>query len=949
MAKATKANKDFMTIERLKAEAVRAAEQAVSEAQANAAAKGETLSNQQVNQIKRTVTAWAQLSQRMQYSKADIRDMLATQYGIGTSTEAMRAGLTQSAAAADKVGHSSAAVRKEIIVLAHEAATGSWKNFVGSFLVLGERIDLLGKVASPAGVGLAAVAAVAAAFAIAAAKGYQESERLNAALANTGGFAGRTAGQVNEVADALGGISGGVTKAQDVLAGLIETGKFSGDTLESVAKSVLVMSEATGQDADKVIDSYAKMSDGVAKWADEQNQQYHFLSLAQYEHIKALEDMGEKGKAEKAVADALTDALGSQQKQLGWLPAAWHAVGDAAESAWRKMMNLGKPTAAEDKLADLQEQLATAKASLASNEPQILMNGAVVPQNQNALKAQIADLQNQISNQQAFVDNEQKFAAQQAQNAQIHQAAIDADNALSKSIDSLDKGYAKSEALRKLYQQFAALKKEYENTGVLPEKYQGVSFNVHTGDFSGGLYDKAVADINDRYKQTPKHQKAYTDDAATRMLQEASQTQATLEQQLDTHEKIGVEQEKQVKFEQMIADLKTKKSLTADQKSLLASFQQVDVALRQNTELEKQVAAQQALNKLKAAAVSIDADIASYQQSQTQQYDRQLSAIGMGSDAQKQAEAVKSIYAKYQQEQEKLNKAARDTGMSNSVYTDETAKIQAGLQQSLKDYSTYYAALKEKERDWTNGAATAMADYLDDANNRMKQTERLFDDVTGGMEDAWVNFAQTGKLSFASLTTSVLADLDRMAAKAAISGLLGSLASIGGSLAGGYFSSNTGVATVASNALSGDSLDNLMSLTKGFGTYAAGGVLSGPGSGTSDSILIRASNGEGILTAATVDRLGGASAIDALNRGGSIDHLARYATGGVVGAVSTVSPRASGTTVALTVQTSDSGGGLTADDAKWLQGQLKNLVDARIAAKMKGQGGYAWQQKWASV
>ncbi|MFP3570116.1 hypothetical protein SB772_39400, partial [Paraburkholderia sp. SIMBA_030] len=89
-----------------------------------------------------------------------------------------------------------------------------------------------------------------------------------------------------------------------------------------------------------------------------------------------------------------------------------------------------------------------------------------------------------------------------------------------------------------------------------------------------------------------------TDDAATRELQSASQTQAALTAQLDTHEKIGTEAEKLLKFEQEISDLKNKKILTADQKSLLAHQGEIDAALKQNAELEKQVAAQTALNKL---------------------------------------------------------------------------------------------------------------------------------------------------------------------------------------------------------------------------------------------------------------------------------------------------------------------------------------------------------------
>lgn len=61
--------------------------------------------------------------------------------------------------------------------------------------------------------------------------------------------------------------------------------------------------------------------------------------------------------------------------------------------------------------------------------------------------------------------------------------------------------------------------------------------------------------------------------------------------------------------------------------------------------------------------------------------------------------------------------------------------------------------------------------------------------------------------------------------------------------------------------------------------YSSGGAVSGPGTGTSDSVPAQLSNGEGVLTAQTVQALGGPHIIDLLN------HLGRQhmAYGGVAG------------------------------------------------------------------
>jgi TP901 family phage tail tape measure protein len=59
--------------------------------------------------------------------------------------------------------------------------------------------------------------------------------------------------------------------------------------------------------------------------------------------------------------------------------------------------------------------------------------------------------------------------------------------------------------------------------------------------------------------------------------------------------------------------------------------------------------------------------------------------------------------------------------------------------------------------------------------------------------------------------------------------------------------------------------------------FATGGIVKGPGTGTSDSILARLSNGEGIINAAAVKRLG-AGFIHAINKG----YIPAFANGGVV-------------------------------------------------------------------
>ena len=76
----------------------------------------------------------------------------------------------------------------------------------------------------------------------------------------------------------------------------------------------------------------------------------------------------------------------------------------------------------------------------------------------------------------------------------------------------------------------------------------------------------------------------------------------------------------------------------------------------------------------------------------------------------------------------------------------------------------------------------------------------------------------------------------------------------------------------------------------GLGGFAGGGRIRGPGSGTSDSILARLSNGEFVIKAAAVDHYGAGL----LSRINSMQ-IPRFATGGMVGG------RSGGSTVNLSL------------------------------------------------
>jgi lambda family phage tail tape measure protein len=123
---------------------------------------------------------------------------------------------------------------------------------------------------------------------------------------------------------------------------------------------------------------------------------------------------------------------------------------------------------------------------------------------------------------------------------------------------------------------------------------------------------------------------------------------------------------------------------------------------------------------------------------------------------------------------------------------DRDAWIKAGVDKKLA------LALYEKEtaeirlqyaEDWRSGAIRALKEYAEEAKNVGQQVEDTLGNAFQGLEDAWVNFCQTGKFEFTEFANSVIADMARMVFRANVSGpllsLFQSLLGGGGGMSGG--------------------------------------------------------------------------------------------------------------------------------------------------------------------
>lgn len=191
------------------------------------------------------------------------------------------------------------------------------------------------------------VGGAAAALGVAMYKGAQEFNAYNVALAKTGDFAGYTAAELGEMAEAMDGLEG-VTEsdAAAALAQVAASGKLIGENLELATKAALVWSETTGESVDAVIDKFVEIGKDPVDALLELNKTEHFLTRTQLERIRVLE---EEGRTQEAIAEAAriySETVISRAKEveenLGYLESAWHTVKDIASETWDAMRGVGR-------------------------------------------------------------------------------------------------------------------------------------------------------------------------------------------------------------------------------------------------------------------------------------------------------------------------------------------------------------------------------------------------------------------------------------------------------------------------------------------------------------------------------------------------------------------------------------------------------------------------------
>lgn len=752
-------------------------------------------------------------------------------------------------------------------------------------------------------------AAAAGVLALAYKQGSDEATAFNASLALTGNTAGTSTEQLAGMAQQVSATGGTVGKAAAVLAQLAASTRIPVSSFESITRAAIDFESATGQAAEETVKNFERIAKDPAAEILKLNESMNFLTASTYEQIKALQEQGKTQAAAELANDAYEQGLNRTSKgvrdNLGYIEASWKAVTGAAKAAWDAALNVGREKTLDEQLKALDEQLATI-AEAANRRTQRKPGGGQADPISNLAPADTFRQEAlEAEKTQLLIMKAEKDRRAMAQGLaqQQQKQSLDDRLALDKLRENSENNAAKREKALAEYR--LLVERRVAEARVKNDQSLLISADQQAKD---------IAAINEKYKdpRTPKGPQ-YREDAGQRMLDEARQRYAVLQQQsrviageVDQTQKLGTEAKKLIELETEIANLKEKKTLTTSQKQVLAMAELNLAQQKQNAELEK-------ANQLTQAQYEVTAKLKAYQDNldsraglEKDRYRSELEGAGLGDRAKQRAQEALKIQQDYQK---RVNKITNDYTDSNDksdsrkqLYEGELAAENKALNDSLERQKQHYADLDALRGNWLLGVSESWQNYADMATDYNEQaraaTESILGAATMSISDSLAGIIKGtqslgdafGDLA-ANMANSIINALTQMAAQwlvyQAVQLVAGKAtqASAAGTMAANATATSlqAGLAAFASTAaipivgpvLAPEAMATALSITApmaaAVATAATAGIgfsdggYTGPGGVYEPAGIVH--KGEVVWSQADIRRFGGVSAVEALRAG----------------------------------------------------------------------------------
>lgn len=708
--------------------------------------------------------------------------------------------IDKTSSAMEALGLNTKGARQNVLQLGNALVDGNFKVAAHNVLELGANAGAsalqFAAIAAPIGLAVAAVGALAYGYY----QGSKEADNFNKSLILTGNYAGVSAGQLGDMSRQVSAVVGSTGQAATVLALLAGNGKIAGESFAGITQAAVSMQESTGKAVSETVAEFSKLADDPVKASASLNEQYHYLTASVYSQIDALEKQGDHAGAVKLATDAYADAINERTPKILQNLSLWERAYNAVARAADGIKNAGRP--------DLNADIESARADLARAQ-----KGDVgFFQNKQEM---VEFYQNRLSMLEDEKAAQEDIAKWEGEQRKIQDDAIEAQtrvDALTKSAWTNEQ--KRTEALKEYKKQLDDIRKA----------------NPDDARLDKSVVDKNIANINTKFKDPKAASAGAVDLTEVNATQNAIKTilaeYANAQKELDALQKAGLVSQEDYGWKRAGMFGNQKDEITAayeaEIKALESAKARKTTTAAQSIELDKKIAdartdmvkaqkdadsqlkvldaSQQGRLNKQAQAVKNYTD-ALNQQNRSLQLAGQRAALGVGQGDRQNALNSELNGIADRANQQRLDLARDKADAARNMSADEYIQKLAAINKSETDLKettlSNYEDMSAAQSDWRNGATSAFQNYLESARDVAGQTKSLFGIAFNSMEDSVVNFAITGKASFADFTKSILADMARIATRQAASGLLSSIA---GSALGSYFGGGAGNGLAAGSA-----------------------------------------------------------------------------------------------------------------------------------------------------
>lgn len=420
---------------------------------------------------------------------------------------------------------------------------------------------------------------------------YQGSSTLsdfNKTLVLSGNSAGLTADRMLVLA--RNGQSAGLTFSQtsEALTELVNAGVRAGANFDAMSQSVSRFTEVSGVPVDKVAAAFGKLTNDPTSGLIAMAQQFHNVTAEQIAYVAQLQRAGDEAAALQAANDAATSGFNEQTKSLrdnmGTIESAADSLKRAFKSMWDAALDVGRPDTAQEMVSKAEAAFKRADEiwNLRRNDGYVNSEArdrfwndretARMALEMAQQQAGVARANEENASREAVAESDrQKYAAQAQANYAKTQSALEK---YTQRQNELNKALKEGRILQADYNiNMSAAKKEYEDSLKKPGKAPAVKT------------PSGVRAVDTASAQTIELQ------AQLRTLQEHRSITDTISQQRQELWR------QQSRFTVLEEAAKTR-TLSTQEKSLLASKDEVLSRAEVNARLGDQIMAQERLNRL---------------------------------------------------------------------------------------------------------------------------------------------------------------------------------------------------------------------------------------------------------------------------------------------------------------------------------------------------------------